>query len=260
MEIAGKNIVVTGGGNGIGKALCERFAADGAAHVMVVDLDLDNAEKVANSIGGKARHVDVGDRAEVVALVKDVEADAGPIDLFVSNAGIAIAGGPEVEVDAWQRIWDVNVMAHIHAAHAVLPSMLERGDGYLLNTCSAAGLLSQIGSAPYAVTKHAAVAFAEWISITYGSRGIKVSALCPQAVRTNMTAGMEDGGVAGVDGMIEPEELAEVTIAGLREETFLILPHESVRTYYERKGKDIDRWLAGMRRLAEQYGDDAIKV
>jgi NAD(P)-dependent dehydrogenase (short-subunit alcohol dehydrogenase family) len=260
MEIAGKNIVVTGGGNGIGKALCERFAADGAAHVMVVDLDLDNAEKVANSIGGKARHVDVGDRAEVMALVRDVEADAGPIDLFVSNAGIAIEGGPEVEVDAWQRIWDVNVMAHIHAAHAVLPSMLERGDGYLLNTCSAAGLLSQIGSAPYAVTKHAAVAFAEWISITYGSRGIKVSALCPQAVRTNMTAGMEDGGVAGVDGMIEPEELAEVTIAGLREETFLILPHESVRTYYERKGKDIDRWLAGMRRLAEQYGDHAIKV
>lgn len=260
MEITGKNIVVTGGGNGIGKALCERFAAEGAAHVMVVDLDLDNAEKVAGSIGGRARRVDVGDRDEVVALVKDVEADAGPVDLFVSNAGIAIEGGPEVEVEAWQKIWDVNVMAHVHAAHAVLPSMLERGEGYLLNTCSAAGLLSQIGSAPYAVTKHAAVAFAEWVSITYGSRGIRVSALCPQAVRTNMTAGMEDGGVAGVDGMIEPEELAEVTIAGLREESFLILPHESVRTYYERKGKDIDRWLAGMRRLAEQYGDAAIKV
>jgi len=260
MEITGKNIVVTGGGNGIGKALCERFAAEGAAHVMVVDLDLDNAEKVAGSIGAKARRIDVGDRGEVVTLVKDVEADAGPIDLFVSNAGIAIEGGPEVEVDAWQKIWDVNVMAHVHAAHAVLPSMLERGEGYLLNTCSAAGLLSQIGSAPYAVTKHAAVAFAEWLSITYGSRGIKVSALCPQAVRTNMTAGMEDGGVAGVDGMIEPEELADVTIAGLRDEAFLILPHEIVRTYYERKGKDIDRWLAGMRRLAEQYGDDAIKV
>jgi NAD(P)-dependent dehydrogenase (short-subunit alcohol dehydrogenase family) len=215
---------------------------------------------VAGSIGGKARRIDVGDRSEIVALVKDVEADAGPIDLFVSNAGIAIEGGPEVEVDAWQKIWDVNVMAHVHAAHAVLPSMLERGEGYFLNTCSAAGLLSQIGSAPYAVTKHAAVAFAEWLSITYGSRGIKVSALCPQAVRTNMTAGMEDGGVAGVDGMIEPEELADVTIAGLREEAFLILPHEIVRTYYERKGKDIDRWLVGMRRLAEQYGADAIKV
>jgi len=131
--------------------------------------------------------------------------------------------------------------------------MLERGEGYLLNTCSAAGLLSQIGSAPYAVTKHAAVAFAEWISITYGNRGIKVSVLCPQAVRTNMTAGTEGGGVAGVDGMIEPEELAETTMVGLRDEKFLILPHEIVRTYYQRKGQDIDRWLTGMRRLADQY-------
>jgi short-subunit dehydrogenase len=133
--------------------------------------------------------------------------------------------------------------------------MLERGQGYLLNTCSAAGLLSQIGSAPYAVTKHAAVAFAEWISITYGNRGITVSVLCPQAVRTNMTAGTEGGGVAGVDGMIEPDELAEVTMVGLRDEKFLILPHEIVRTYYQRKGQDIDRWLAGMRRLADQYSE-----
>ena len=260
MELAGKNIVVTGGGNGIGKALCERFAAEGARHLTVVDLDLGSADRVAGSIGGVARRVDVGSREAVMELVTEVESLAGPIDLFVSNAGIAIEGGPEVEVDAWQKIWDVNVMAHIHAAHAVLPSMLERGDGYLLNTCSAAGLLSQIGSAPYAVTKHAAVAFAEWISITYGARGIKVSALCPQAVRTNMTAGMEDGGVAGVDGMIEPEQLAEVTIEGLREEAFLILPHASVRDYYARKGNDIDRWLAGMRRLADQYGDGALKV
>ena len=156
-----------------------------------------------------------------------------------------IVGGPEVAVDAWQRIWDVNVMAHVHAAHAVLPSMLARGRGYLLNTCSAAGLLTQIGSAPYAVTKHAAVAFSEWLSITYGDRGIRVSALCPQAVRTNMSAIVEGGGVAGVDGMIEPEDLARVTVEGLREEKFLILPHEVVRTYYQRKGQDIDRWLAG---------------
>jgi NAD(P)-dependent dehydrogenase (short-subunit alcohol dehydrogenase family) len=260
MEIAGKNIIVTGGGNGIGKALCERFAVEGAARVTVVDLDLANAERVGEAIGGSSRRVDVSDRGAVIELVNDVMAEAGPVDLFVSNAGIGIEGGPEVEVDGWQRIWDVNVMAHVHAAHAVLPSMLERGEGYLLNTCSAAGLLSQIGSAPYAVTKHAAVGFAEWLSITYGNRGIRVSALCPQAVRTNMTAGMKDGGVAGVDGMIEPEELAEATIAGLREEAFLILPHESVRTYYERKGKDIDRWLVGMRRLADHYGDDAIKL
>jgi len=255
VEVSGKNIVVTGGGNGIGRALCERFAKDGAARISVVDLDEAHAAKVAESVGGKSYRVDVGNRPEIEALVREVEADAGPIDLFVSNAGIAIPGGPEVEVDAWNRIWDINVMAHVHAAHAVLPSMLERGEGYLLNTCSAAGLLSQIGSAPYAVTKHAAVAFAEWISITYGNRGIKVSVLCPQAVRTNMTAGVENGGVAGVDGMIEPEELAEVTMVGLRDENFLILPHEIVRTYYRRKGQDIDRWLGGLRRLADQFND-----
>ena len=253
VEISGKNIVVTGGANGIGRALCERFAKEGASRVTVVDLDEANAAKVAESVGGKSFRVDVGSRSEIEALVKDVESDAGPIDLFVSNAGIATPGGPEVSVDDWQRIWDINVMAHINAANALLPSMLERGDGYLLNTCSAAGLLSQIGSAPYAVTKHAAVAFAEWLSITYGNRGVKVSVLCPQAVRTNMTAGTENGGVAGVDGMIEPEELAEVTIKGLREEEFLILPHEIVRKYYQRKGQDIDRWLAGMRRLADQF-------
>lgn len=255
MEVSGKNIVVTGGANGIGRALCERFAKEGAARITVVDLDEANAAKVAESVGGKSFRVDVGSRAEIEALVREVEADGGPIDLFVSNAGIAIAGGPEVDVDSWNRIWDINVMAHVNAAHALLPSMLERGEGYLLNTCSAAGLLSQIGSAPYAVTKHAAVAFAEWLSITYGNRGIKVSVLCPQAVRTNMTAGTEGGGVAGVDGMIEPEELAESTMVGLRDEQFLILPHEIVRKYYQRKGEDIDRWLAGMRRLADQYSE-----
>jgi NAD(P)-dependent dehydrogenase (short-subunit alcohol dehydrogenase family) len=253
VEISGKNIVVTGGANGIGRALCERFAKEGAAWSTVVDLDEANAAKVAESIGGESFRVDVGSRSEIETLVRDVEAEAGPIDLFVSNAGIAIPGGPEVDVESWNRIWDINVMAHVNVAQALLPSMLERGEGYFLNTCSAAGLLSQIGSAPYAVTKHAAVAFAEWISITYGNRGIKVSVLCPQAVRTNMTAGTEGGGVAGVDGMIEPEELAEVTMAGLRDEEFLILPHEIVRKYYQRKGQDIDRWLTGMRRLADQY-------
>ena len=260
MEVAGRNIIVTGGANGIGRALCERFAQEGAAHVEVVDLDVDNARVVADAVGGHARRVDVSSREEIEALVADVESQAGPIDLFVSNAGIAIEGGPEVGVEAWNQIFAINVMGHVHAAHAVLPSMLERGEGYLLNTCSAAGLLSQIGSAPYAVTKHAAVAFAEWLSITYGDRGIKVSALCPQAVRTNRTAAMENGGVAGVDGMIEPEELAEGVIAGLRAEQFLILPHESVRTYYQRKGQDIDRWIKGMRRLQAQFGEDALKV
>lgn len=256
MEVSGKNIVVTGGANGIGRALCERFAKEGAAHITVVDLDGTGAIAVAATFGGTGRAVDVSDRTAIEALVSDVQASHGAIDLFVSNAGILVAGGPEQSVDDWNRIWGVNVMAHVHAAHAVLPTMLERGEGYLLNTCSAAGLLTQIGSAPYAVTKHASVAFAEWVSITYGDRGIKMSALCPQAVNTNMTAGIEGGGVAGVDGMVEPEDIAECVIRGLAEESFLILPHESVTTYFQRKGQDYDRWIKGMRRLQAQFGAD----
>lgn len=256
MQVDGKNIVVTGGANGIGRALCERFAREGAAHVTVVDLDLDSAESVATGIGGTARRVDVSDRPAVESLVDAVEQDRGPIDLFVSNAGILAVGGPEAGVDVWQRIWDVNVMAHVHAAHAVLPSMLARGEGALLNTCSAAGLLTQIGSAPYAVTKHASVGFAEWVSVTYGERGIQVFALCPQAVNTAMTAGVEGGGVAGVDGMAEPADIAEAVIQGFADESFLILPHPEVRTYFERKATDYDRWIRGMRRLQAQFGGD----
>lgn len=256
MELAGSNVVVTGGANGIGRALCRAFAAAGARRIAVVDVDLAGAEEVARAVGGIARRVDVASREAVEALVRDFEAGEGPIDLFVSNAGLLVVGGPEVAVGDWQRLWDVNVMAHVHAAHAVLPSMLARGRGYLLNTCSAAGLLTQIGSAPYAVTKHAAVAFSEWLAISYGDRGIRVSALCPQAVRTNMATsfGNGDGGVAGVDGMLEPEELARVTVEGLRAEQFLILPHPIVRTYYQRKGQDLERWLVGMRRLHAQFG------
>jgi len=254
MELSGANVVVTGGANGIGRALCRAFAREGARRIAVVDLDLAGARSVVDVVGGRDHSDVVAAPAAGDSLVREVESEAGPIDLFVSNAGILIVGGPEVPVDAWQRIWDVNVMAHVHAAHAVLPSMLARGRGYLLNTCSAAGLLSQIGSAPYAVTKHAAVAFCEWLSITYGDRGIRVSALCPQAVRTHMLEAVDGaGGVAGRDGVIEPEELARVAVAGLREEKFLILPHEQVRTYYQRKGQDIDRWLAGMRRLAAEF-------
>ena len=179
----------------------------------------------------------------------------GHIDLFCSNAGIFTMGGEEVDNDAWDRIWDINVMAHIFAARAVLPGMLARGEGYLLNTASAAGLLSQIGSAPYAVTKHAAVGFAEWLSITYGNRGIKVSVLCPQAVRTQMTANTRGGGVAGVDGMLEPEVLAQTVMETLEEERFLCLPHPQVLTYMQRKAADYDRWLGGMRRLQDQYSE-----
>ena len=257
MEITGKNIVVTGGGNGIGKALCERFAAEGAAHVMVVDLDLDNAEKVAGSIGAKARRIDVGDRAQVVTLVRDVEADTGPIDLFVSNAGFVTIGGLEAANEELQRMWEVHVLAHMIAARAVIPGMVERGEGYILSTASAAGLLSQFASLHYAVTKRAAIALAEWISITHGHQGIKVSVLCPQAVQTNITenspdrAKMEGGtgiGVASADGVLEPADVAQVVIDAMREEHFHILPHPEVAEYVKRKGADVDRWLGGMQR------------
>jgi len=202
---------------------------------------------------------DVGDEKSVNRLVQETLKRFDQIDLFCANAGIFTAGGEEVSIEAWQKIWDVNVMSHVFAARAVLPGMLERGEGYLLNTSSAAGLLSQVGSAPYSVTKHAAIGFAEWLSITYGKRGIKVSALCPQAVRTAMTAGSEGGGVAGLDGMLEPEQLADTVIETLAEESFLVLPHPEVLTYMRRKTEDYDRWLGGMRRLQERF-EDAYKA
>ena len=189
---------------------------------------------------------------EIENLANNTLEQFGHIDLFCSNAGIFTAGGETVSTGNWQRIWEINVMSHVFAARSVLPSMLERGQGYLLNTSSAAGLLNQVGSAPYSTTKHAAIGFAEWLSITYGNRGIKVSVLCPQAVRTNMTAG-GDGGVAGLDGMLEPEQLADTVIETLNEERFLVLPHPEVLTYMRRKTDDYDRWLGGMRRLHERF-------
>ena len=252
MKLTSKHTVVTGGANGIGRALCQKFAAEGA-RVVVADLDLERASEVACEIGGLAVAVDVGDEASLRALVARAETEYGPIDLFCSNAGIGILGGVEVENADWQKIWDVNVMAHVYAARAVLPSMLERGAGYLLNTASAAGLLSQIDSACYSTTKHAAVGFAEWLAVTYGDRGIVVSVLCPQAVRTAMTADFANGGVAGVDGMIEPEEVADCAVEAIREERFLILPHPTVAKYFQHKASDYERWLAGMRRLRARF-------
>ncbi|HUF31819.1 MAG TPA: SDR family oxidoreductase [Acidimicrobiales bacterium] len=260
MELAGKVVIVTGGGNGIGRALSRRFAAEGAAGVVVADLDGDAATAVADEITGAGGHatatrVDVSVEDDVRGLVELAEERYGPVDLFCSNAGIAIGGGVEAPDADWQRIWDVNVMAHVHAARAVLPSMIERGEGYLLQTCSAAGLLSNIGAAPYAVTKHAAVALAEWLAITHGDQGIKVSALCPQGVRTNMllgASGDKDTGASSVLAAapaLEPEDVAEVVVEGLRDERFLILPHPEVHKYLRNKADDPDRWLAGMRRL-----------
>ena len=204
MQLRDKVAVITGGANGIGAALVRRFAAEGARALVVVDLDRTRAEAVANEVRGLALQADVGVEADIVRVVRETEQRCGGIDLWCSNAGILFIGGVETPNTQWQKIWDVNVMAHVYAARAVLPGMLARGGGYLLHTASAAGLLSQIGSATYAVTKHAVVALAEWLAITHGEQGIKVSVLCPQAVRTNMLAGVENGGVAGVDGVIEP--------------------------------------------------------
>jgi len=253
MKLNGKVVVVTGGASGIGRAMCRRFAAEKPRGVVVADVDAAGAEAVAREIGGLAVATDVRREADVVALVERATAAYGPIDLFCSNAGIAIEGGVEAPDSAWQRIWEINLMAHVYAARAVLPGMLARGEGYLLQTGSAAGLLTQIGSAPYAVTKHAAVSLAEWLAITYGDRGIKVSCLCPQGVRTNLLA--EAGKLNFLmTGALEPEQVAEAVVAGLDEERFLILPHPEVAEFMRRKTDDYDRWLRGMRRLQGKLG------
>lgn len=252
MELSGRTIVVTGAASGIGRALARRFAAEGAKLVACADRNGEGAREVAAEVGGVGFTTDVGKEADIAALIETVESEHGAIDLFCSNAGIGIGGGAEAANEAWQRIWDINVMAHVWAARHLVRRMIERGGGYLLNTASAAGLLSQIGSAPYAVTKHAAVALAEWLAITHGDQGIKVSVLCPQAVRTAMTAGNPDG-VASVDGMIEPEDVAEACVRAIEAETFLVLPHPEVLEYMRRKTGDYDRWLGGMRRLNRRY-------
>ena len=253
MKIQGKTIVVTGGASGIGRALARRFHREGARAVVVADIDGEGARSVADEISGTGRALDVASAEQMRALVEETERDVGPIDLFCSNAGIVVPGGPEVPDEQWDRIWQINVHSHVLAARELVPRMLERGGGYLLNTASAAGLLTQIGSAPYSVTKHAAVGFAEWLSITYGEQGLKVSILCPQAVRTAMTADTDQGGVAGVDGMMEPDVLADSVVEGLDDERFVILPHPEVAEYMRRKTSDYDRWIRGMRRLQARY-------
>lgn len=252
MNVAGKVVAVTGGAKGIGRALARRFAQEGARHVAVADLDEAGVRAVATELRGSAMRVDVSREADVAAFIDTTESTHGAIDLFCSNAGIGIGRGLDAPDEIWQKIWEVNVMAHVFAARHLVPRMIERGGGYLLNTASAAGLLSQIGSATYAVTKHAAVSLAEWIAITHGHQGIKVSVLCPQAVRTDMIAGSE-GDVASVDGIMEPEQVADAVIAGLAAEKFLILPHPEVADYVQRKAADRDRWIAGMNRLQQKY-------
>ena len=256
MELTGKHVVVTGAASGIGRACATRFASEGA-RVVVADLDSAHAEAVAREIGGLAIAADVGKEADIIALVRRARDAGGPIDLFFSNAGVpGPAGGPEAPDAELQATWEINVMAHIWAARAVLPEMVERGDGYLLSTASAAGLLTQVSALAYSITKHAAVALAEWLAITYGDAGIKVSCLCPQAVRTPMLElALEDPiGAAPLlaGGLIEPDDVAAAVVAGVRDERFLILPHEQVADHMALKGAQPERWLNGMRKLVRQ--------
>jgi len=262
MRLEDKVAVVTGGAHGIGRALARRFKAEGARMVVVVDQDLEGAKVVANEIGGVAMGADVAVEEDIVRVTDETEREFGQIDLFCSNAGMfcedptTAASTPS---DLWQRMWNVNVMAHVYAARAALPAMLERGEGYFLNTASAAGVLSHPNSAPYATTKHAALGFAESLAITHGDEGIKVSVICPQAVRTAMLGdldedgGVLDGGVQGLDGVLEPEDVAQSAIEALKKERFLVLPHPEVLDYMRRKTSDYDRWLKGMRRLRARF-------
>ncbi len=259
MDLEGRNIVVTGAASGIGRALAERFAQERPRALILADLDHSAAEEVAGRLGSVALAVrtDVSSEREIVALVDHARTHGGAIDLFCSNAGVpGPGGGPEASDEEWQQIWQVNVMAHVWAARALLPEMLQRGEGYLLNTASAAGLLTQVGALAYSVTKHAAVAVAEWLSITYGDAGIKVSCLCPQGVRTPMLEqALEDpiGAAAlAAEGLLEPAEVAQVVLAAIREERFLILPHENVARYMALRGAEPERWLTGMRRLVRR--------
>tara|TARA_B100000676_G_scaffold83217_1_gene83326 strand:- start:4661 stop:5437 length:777 start_codon:yes stop_codon:yes gene_type:complete len=255
VELQNRVVVITGGSGGIGQAMARRFLADGAASVTLADLDEETVGHAASAIGCEAEACDVTNEDQIVDLVDKVLARHGRIDLFCSNAGATAGGGVLTDApnNAWQRQWDLHVMAHIYAARAVLPSMIERGEGYLLNTASAAGLLAAIGSGPYSVTKAAAIKFAEFVSIVHGDEGIRVSVLCPQGVNTAMAPRRLGDGQT--DGIIEPEELATTVVETLREERFYVLPHPEVEDYVRRKGDNIDRWLNGMRRLRRKSLD-----
>ena len=248
MELQNKVAVITGGSGGIGQALARAFLAEGASAVVIADLDQGAVDAAASEIGCEGAICDVTSEDEIQALVNGVMEKHGRIDLFCSNAGAGAKGVlTDAPNEAWQSQWDLHVMAHVYAARAVLPGMIERGSGYLLNTASAAGLLAALGSGPYSVTKAAAVKLAEFIAITHGDDGIGVSVLCPQGVNTAMAPrSLGDG---QTDGIIEPEELAAVVVEALREERFHVLPHPEVEEYVRRKGDDIDRWIGGMRRL-----------
>jgi NAD(P)-dependent dehydrogenase (short-subunit alcohol dehydrogenase family) len=260
VELRDKVAVVTGGASGIGRAMARRFAEEGARGVVVADLDGPGAEAVAAEIGDRARGVqaDIARQDEIDKVIAAAREAFGPIDIFCANAGVGVGTDLDTPDDVWGLAIDVNVLAHVRAARRLVPEWVERGEGYFLVTASAAGLLTQIGSATYAVTKHAAVAFAEWLSVTYGDQGLRVSCLCPMGVNTAMLqAGMALDGEEGVSSrvvaatgdVLEPEQVADTVVEALAAERFLVLPHPQVLEFLRRKTSDYDRWLAGMRRL-----------
>ena len=252
MRVADRVVVVTGAASGIGRALVRRFIADGAKQVMAVDLNEDGANETAAEFGCLASRADVSIEADVARVIEATEAEAGPIDLYCSNAGIGAGRDLQAPNSEWQASWEVNVMAHVYAARHLVPRMVARGGGTFLITASAAGLLNQIGGAAYGVTKHAAVGFGEWLALTHGHEGISVSMLCPQAVRTGMTDDSVANAAAAGDGLMEPEVVADFVTRGLHDESFLILPHPEVLEYMRRKTADYDRWIGGMSRLAQR--------
>lgn len=260
MQLRDRIAVITGGASGIGEGLALRFKREGARHVVVADRDEVGAKAVAARIGGTGVGLDVADEGAIQELVAETERSQGPIDLFVSNAGYVTIGGVEASNEDLQRMWEVHVLAHLYAARAVLPGMIERGEGYLLSTASAAGLLTQLGSLHYSITKHAAVALAEWLAVTHSHQGIRVSVLCPQAVATKIGANSpskelraEDGvGVASQDGVVQPDEVAGCVVDALAAERFWVLPHPEVASYAKRKASDVDRWLGGMLRFQDR--------
>ncbi len=270
MQIENKLVVVTGAGSGIGRALACRFADAGARRIVCTDLDAESANQTKALIGtimgtiigtrASAERLDVADQTAIESLVQRIEVEEGGVDIFVSNAGYALAGGLDVATEKWQQMMQVHTWAHLNAARAVIPGMIKRGGGYLLNTASAAGLLTQLDSAPYAISKHAAVALAEWLAITYKDRGIGVSVLCPQAVRTNIlgkrtssgSKGKTSSNQAATDGVLEPEKVADDCLQAIIDEQFFVLPHKAVAKYYANKASDPERWLNGMRRFRER--------
>lgn len=258
MNLSGKSIVITGAGGGIGEALAHRFAREDPRGILVADIDPEAADRVARAVDGVSFEVDVSHEPGDVAMIDTARSHFGPIDLLCLNAGVAVAGGVEGADALWERAWAVNVMSHVYGVRAVLPEMVARGSGYILHTASAAGLLTSVGAAPYSVTKHAVVALAEWLSITYGGRGVKVSCLSPQFVRTAMINPLDEisPGFARFAHSISlgAEEVAEVVVAGIRSEVFHILPHTEVGTYIKNRANDPERWLAEMRALQASFG------